>query len=229
MPCIDTPIVLLTRPFRDSERFVDSLRAIATPFEAIISPAFEIEPIRVELPSFDTAIFTSRIGVVHAPFGNGCDAFCVGDATATVAKAAGYVPISANGSADDLVALILNQKPSGALLHIRGENSRGDVTNRLKQAGLNCKDAIAYRKTAAEPSQALVAELSKKRKTVLPLFSAETVSILGNWKVSFEGINIVAISGEVGRAATVLDPASIIISDAPNMREMAQAVARLIT
>ncbi len=228
MPRIDTPIVLVTRPAADAKRFVEGLRVIAGPFEAIISPAFEIEAIEVDIPSFDVAVFTSRMGVAHAPSGNGREAFCVGEATATAARRVGYIPISADGSADDLVALILNKKPTGSLLHIRGEISRGDVMSRLKGSGVNCLEAIVYRKVSKGPTVALKDALNERKKIIITLFSAETVSIMREWTLSFKDPQIVAISDEVARSVTFLKPSSIVVSDAPNMGGMVRAVARLI-
>jgi uroporphyrinogen-III synthase len=224
----DNPVVLVTRPEADAQRFVDVLRTVSGPFSAIISPSFENETLSAEMPDFETAIFTSRAGVAQAPRGDGRLAFCVGDATARAAKDAGYISISADGSADDLVTLILRQRPNDALLHIRGEISRGDITKRLNDAGLRCKDVVAYRKAAKAPSQTIRDALAVNEMVILPVFSAETVSILETWPLNFEGCAVVAISDLVAGASATLLPLNVVVSPAPNVHAMAQATARLI-
>lgn len=222
------PIVLVTRPEADAQRFVDALRAVSGQFDVITSPAFENEALSVDMPDFDTAIFTSQAGVAQAPRGNGRPAFCVGDATANAATDAGYVSVSAGGSADDLVALILRQRPDDALLHIRGAIARGDITKSLNEAGLRCQDVVVYRKATRGPSQTARDALESSEMVIIPLFSAETVSILENWPLHFGGCVVVAISDAVAGASRVLSPLNILVSDANDMRAMAQATARLI-
>ncbi|MFT7371047.1 MAG: uroporphyrinogen-III synthase [Octadecabacter sp.] len=228
MLCFKNPIVLVTRPETDAQRFVDVLRAISGPFIAINSPAFENETLFAKIPEFNTAIFTSQAGVVHAPSGNGRPAFCVGDATANAATDAGYVSISAGGSADDLVALILRQRPDDALLHIRGEITHGDIAKRLNETGLYCQEVVAYRKVVRGPSQTAREATSEKQMIIVPLFSAQTVSILKKWSLCLDGCTVVAISGLVAGASVNLSPLNIIIADTPDFRSMSQATARLI-
>jgi uroporphyrinogen-III synthase len=228
MPRFDNPIVIVTRPKADAQRFIDVLRTISGPFSVIISPAFENETLSAEIPDFDTAIFTSRAGVAQAPRGDGRSAFCVGDATATAAKGAGYAAMSADGSADDLVRLILRQRPDVALLHIRGETSRGGIAKRLNDAGLKCQEVVAYRKAAKGPSQPICDALAVNQMVILPLFSAETVSILETWPLSFEGCTVIAISDVVAGACATLSPLNVVVSPAPNVQAMMQTTARLI-
>jgi uroporphyrinogen-III synthase len=228
MPRFDNPIVIMTRPKADAQRFIDVLRTISGPFSVIISPAFENETLSAEIPDFDTAIFTSRAGVAQAPRGDGRSAFCVGDATATAAKGAGYAAMSADGSADDLVTLILSQRPDVALLHMRGQISHGGIAKRLNDAGLKCHEVVAYRKAAKGPSQPICDALAVSQNIIFPLFSAETVSILKTWPLNFEGCTVVAISDVVADASATLLPLNVVVSPAPNVQAMAQTTARLI-
>lgn len=225
---MNNPVVLVTRPRADAQRFVEALKQVAGPFEAVISPAFAYEQCKVEVPQFDSAVFTSKTGVTFAPVGNGRRAYCVGDATAKAAQGAGYEAVSAEGSAEDLIALILEQKPSGVLSHLRGETSRGDVSTRLTAAGFFCTDDVLYRKVWLPPMACVLDLDFAAGSVVIPLFSAETVSILAQWPLSFAGCKVVAISDVVAHAALELDPANITVSDAPNMGSMAKKTARMI-
>ncbi|SMX41129.1 uroporphyrinogen-III synthase [Octadecabacter ascidiaceicola] len=203
------------------------LRDEAGSFEAIVCPAFGFEEIPAKKPHFDAAVFTSRAGVSFAPEGKGRVAYCVGDATAQMSKNAGYDPQSANGTADELVDLILRQTPKGSLLHIRGEKSLGDVTKRLVAQGIDCSDVIAYRKVRNAPPESVAGDIRNASELVVPLFSAETVSILVDWKLGLDGCTIVAISDVVANSALGLNPSKVVVSDSPDMRGMAAATARL--
>ena len=193
----------------------------------IMCPAFGFEAVSTIQTHFDAAIFTSKAGVSFAPVGDGRVAYCVGDATAQLAKDAGYAPLSANGSAEDLVALILNEAPTISLLHIRGEISHGNVTERLVAQGISCTDVVAYRKVPYSPTVSKMEVIGSASQLVLPLFSAETVSIIANWALPLEGCVVVAISDFVAQAALSLTPVDVIVSERPDMRGMAAAIARL--
>lgn len=228
MPRLENPTILITRPAADAARFLAALRAEAGQFDEILCPAFGFEELPTTPAHFDVAVFTSRAGVFYAPPGEGRTAYCVGDATAQLARDAGYVAISANGSADDLVALILAQSPSGSLHHIRGEISRGNVMDRLVEQGINCSDVIAYRKVPLSPDLIAVERLRNARNLIFPVFSAETVSIIESWGAQLEGHIVVAISEAVAEASRSLRPIKTIVSERPDMRGMAAATARLI-
>ena len=228
MPRLENPTILITRPTADAERFLAILRAESGPFNAIMCLAFGFEEVSRETARFDAAVFSSRVGVSYAPAGKGRTAYCVGDSTAQAAQDAGYVSMSANGSAEELVALILRQSPVGSLHHIRGEISRGNVTERLAAQGINCTDVIAYRKVPLSPPPNVTEALRSAAQLVIPLFSAETVSILASWAAPLEGRFVVAISDLVAEAAQALKPAVTSVSERPDMRGMAAATARLI-
>jgi len=222
------PTVLMTRPRRDSERFVDELRKVAGPFRPVIAPAFEIERTNAPVPPYDCAIFTSRAGVEAAPLGDGSVAYCVGDATAKSAKYRGYNALSAKGDVEDLIRLILAQTDVGSLVHLRGEKSRGNVSERLKQAGIICEDVVLYRKAAQQVDDQIAGQIKTESHLLIPSFSAETVSILADWNIVRHNATVVAISDQVAKEAKQLNPSEIVVSDRPDLASMTQAVAALI-
>jgi uroporphyrinogen-III synthase len=63
-------------------------------------------------------------------------AFCVGRQTALAAASAGFDPISADGNAEALIALVTAQSPPGPLLHMHGRDTRGTVGESLQSAGI---------------------------------------------------------------------------------------------
>ncbi len=226
--CFDFPVVLITRPAEASARFEALLQQHTQRFTTVISPAFEIAPTETRAPVFDAAIFTSRAGVACADAGQGRAAWCVGRATAEAAHDKGYAARSADGNAGDLLDMILAQRPAGRLCHIRGENARGSLRERLTAAGLDCVNWVAYRKAPQKPTQVARALDASRQLLILPLFSAETVTILANSSLRLAGATVVAISSEVEQAAKRLNPQNIVLSRKSDQVSMAQAVAGLI-
>ncbi|MCF2871518.1 uroporphyrinogen-III synthase [Octadecabacter sp. G9-8] len=222
------PTVLITRPRVASERFSVALARVAGPFRPLIVPAFELVATGARIPDFEAAVFTSRAGVAFAPKGNGRVAYCVGDATADAARQAGYTAISAGGSAQDLCAVILARGALEKLVHIRGEVSIGDVSTVLTSGGLVCAEIVAYRKDVVPVDGSVLGILQSVEHLIFPVFSAETVSILIDWQFDFSGAHVVTISDSVGEAAVGMSPASITVSDHPNLQSMVAQTAGLI-
>lgn len=228
MPRFQNPTVLVTRPRDSSLRFLDALSGVAGPFVPLVAPAFETVATQDSVPQFDVAIFTSQVGARFAPDGNGRRAYCVGDTTAAAVHARGYDAVSAAGAVQDLINLILSHVPHGRLLHIRGENSVGDVSVHLRAEGLTCDDAVVYRKQRTPLAADMKEQINTSAGLILPLFSAETVSIIARWKVSFDAAQIIAISDAVAQASRGLEPAGITVSPTPDLRGMITETSALI-
>lgn len=132
--------VLLTRPAEGNARFAALLDG-----PVLSAPLAEPRFLAPPLPRAEAVIFTSATavqalgGAVPAP-----RAWCVGDRTAAVARAAGFAARSAAGDAEALIKAILAAKETGPLLHPRGRASRGDVAGRLSAAGIPTTEAVVY-------------------------------------------------------------------------------------
>ncbi len=94
-------------------------------------------------------IFTSRNGV--SAFAETCSkranqVFCVGNATAELARKVGFVHVrSAEGDAQDVVKLVLKTVPrSQTLRHCCGEHVKGRLAEQLSEAGYKIERAIYY-------------------------------------------------------------------------------------
>lgn len=209
-------------------RFAAALQRSAGPFTPLICPAFEVVGTGADIPDFEVGIFTSRAGVSFAPAGADRLAYCVGDATAHAATQAGYRAVSSSGSAPELCALILADAPSEKLLHVRGEVSRGDVINTLRDGGLDCAQAVVYRKQPTQIDNHDAAVLENATSLLIPVFSAETVSIISDWRVDLTGAHVIAISQFVADSAAVVSPVSITVSDKPDLTSMVALTTRLI-
>lgn len=228
MAPFQNPIVIVTRPRAASLAFLDLLSASDREFQAVVAPAFEIEPVEAKLPQFDVAILTSVAGVSHAPAGQGRRAYCVGPKTSAAAQAKGYTVVNADGSADDLVDVILDSKEKGRLLHLRGESSAGNITARLQKSGISVAEAVVYRKAPC-PVAPQVQEIElASQPVILPLFSAETVSILADWNLQFGRLATVSISASVDEKTRVFGPALSVVCNRPNQTEMVSQTLSLI-
>lgn len=146
------PRVLLTRPRAQSEAFAATLPA---GWEAAIWPVIEIEPAAFDRARIDdaaTLIFTSARAVeALGPLGK--TAWCVGDATARAAEAAGAAPRDGGGDAETMLGRILAGPDEGPYLHVRGADARVDLAARLRAAGRAAADLVVYRavETGAPP------------------------------------------------------------------------------
>jgi len=206
------PILLVTRPEPEGRRFLQAVQdAGAGPFRAFIAPVLEIRALTVAVQSADLAgiILTSAHGA-HAAnrlgLPRGLTAWCVGDRTADVAREAGFAPISAQGDADDLVALIMSQGPEAPMLHLRGAHVRGDVAARLNAAGLTCREAVVYDQAEMPLTAEALAALQGDVPVVLPLFSPRSATILKDAGPFMAPLHVLAISPAAAEAANGLGP-----------------------
>ncbi|WP_368185630.1 uroporphyrinogen-III synthase [Aestuariibius sp. HNIBRBA575] len=225
------PIVLVTRPAASAQRFVDALKTgLPDQFDTIVSPVQRIEPANCVIPNADHYIFTSANGVAQVVQGATDPAiltktaYCVGDRTALTAREAGFQALSAQGSAKELIALILLADPDGDLLHVRGEHSRGNLAEHLRDAGLHVREIIAYRQIEQELSPQAIQALGGERPVILPLFSPRSAHILSKAGPFAAPLSIIAMSEAVADAAKEIPCSRVTISDLKTENMMINAV-----
>jgi len=184
MPDNAAPLILLTRPRAQADRFAaDCAARFGDAAAILIAPLIEIVPGAAlpDLAGIDGLIFTSENGVrafAAAPGArHGLPAYCVGDRTAATARDAGLVPHSAGGTADDLVALLLSQRPSGQLLHVHGAHVTGDLAGRLRAGGLQAQGLAAYDQLEQPLAARALAALNGPRVVIAPLFSPRSAML----------------------------------------------------
>ena len=173
------PTILLTRPLAQSQRFADQIGG------ALISPLMRPEFLSPMLPSGDfTAIaLTSETGAEAAGRISAAGialpkrAFCVGNRTAEAARAAGFDASSAAGAADDLLAHIISAALVGRLLLLRGQDSVGDLEQRLISARIETVSQIIYRQIGQSLSDEAIAVLQAPSPVILPIFSPRSARI----------------------------------------------------
>lgn len=225
------PYLLLTRPQADSERFLAAL-ATDVPFTSIISPLTRIAMIG-DLPDLADAgglVFTSRHGVAaYAKLGGRTDlpAYAVGKATAQAAREAGLAVDHSNGSADDLVAMLLQRCPQGPLVHMHGVHTRGDVARRLTQGGVPCGSAILYDQVAQSLSRTATSALASPGPVVVPLFSPRNAKLLTEARPQ-AALLVAAMSEAVAKAAEPLHSRVLRVAPRPDSSSMRDCVVHLL-
>jgi uroporphyrinogen-III synthase len=222
------PTILLTRPEPQSRALAGRLRqALGDGIPILVSPVLEIVPVSFDLPfAPDYVILTSvhAADAARAAGLSGIPAYCVGDRTAEAAAAAGLLARSAGGDGADLIALLLEARPDGRGLYLRGQHVASDLGSALHAAGLDPHAAIAYDQAPRPLSSEAKAILADKKPVILPVFSPRSSRLL---------------AAEIGRAAAPLDliaisakaaapwqgtTASLIIAAAPDGPSMEHAI-----
>lgn len=148
--------VLVTRPQPGASATAARLRAmghhpVLLPLTRIVAlPAGDIS-----VEGYDAAVFTSANGVRHSPAGlvpaiGGRPVYCVGEATAEAARAAGYRHARiAAGDAAALAARMADGLPAGCrVLHLAGRDRTQGFREALAAAGIALDVVEVYR---AEP------------------------------------------------------------------------------
>lgn len=222
-----SPRLLLTRPEAASRRFLTALEAMAgAQIPALLSPVMEIRPVEVTLPSVPAAlVLTSENGAIRAgelglpPL----EAWCVGARTAAVARDRGFHALEAGPDAEALLATLLARRPPGVLLHLRGEHARGDLALRLRAAGLDAAEVVAYRQVALPPTREAREALAGQGPLVVPIFSPRSAVLLSDWAPQTP-LHVVAMSEAVAEAAAqCLRPIGLEVAAAPSGEAMVAA------
>lgn len=233
-PHLARPVpVILTRPAEQSarfaqmlaERFGDALQIITSPLMAPVFLSADLSGSAAQ-----ALILTSETGAKAAGGLPGLprQAWCVGDRTAEAARAAGFAAQSAGGDADALVATLLSARPTGPLLHLRGQDSRGDVAHRLTRAGLPTAEAVVYAQQE-QPLTAPAAQLLRGPDPVLvPLFSPRSAKLFAGTR-PLAPVLVAAFSPAVAQALGDLVPAHLSIATRPDAAAMIDAIVPLIT
>ena len=216
------PTLIITRPLPDGVIFAAAFEGI----NVLLSPLQRIDEVDADCAA-KGFIFTSNNGVVQAGRLGLISGFawCVGDRTAQAARTSGFDAISAHGDVEDLLKLILADSPIFPLAHIRGRNTRGDLAPRLRAAGINCVDCIAYVQTPIPMTSEALQIIEGVGSVVIPLFSLRSATLLRD-QVSFgPNITFIAISPTV---ASVLSGHKVIVAERPDGLAMVAATKRVV-
>jgi uroporphyrinogen-III synthase len=201
------PTLLLTRPEAQSRDLAGRLRArIQVDVPIVVSPILEIVPVQFDLPVDPAFLVLTSVHGAEAVAGRkaalaGLPAWCVGDRTAEAARAAGLSAISAGGTVEDLLALLLRERPKGPGVYLRGGHVAANLADALRTAGIDTHDVVVYDQAARSLSSEALASLARPRPVILPVYSPRSARLLA---AATDGaaavLEIVALSPQVAEA-----------------------------
>lgn len=231
--------LLLTRPRPQGEAFAAALAA-ALPgrFLPVLAPMLAIAPWagRIDLGGAQALLFTSSNGV--AAFAGlsaerSLPAWCVGDATARAARAAGFAARSAGGDVEALAALAAAaaRPGAGALIHVRGRHAAGDLVGRLVAAGLPARGLEVYDQVAVAPPPEAAVLLAAGAVEVAAAFSPRSAAAFAaaaraeGWPLG--GMTLVSLSAAADAAHEAPEPGRRVIAAEPTREGMIAALAKV--
>jgi uroporphyrinogen-III synthase len=223
--------VLLTRPLAEAREFAAALTArFGARVRPVLAPLMALEVLTPALPPgpFAAVIFTSAAGVeaalpIRADLPQ--NAWCVGRKTAARAFAAGFRARTSDGDADALVSAILADPPQGRLLHLRGEEARGEVAERLLFAGIETVSLTVYRQIAQPLPPEGAAILKGEGSVILPLFSPRSATLFRAAMPadSCATLGLVVMSDTVADAAHPIPHRAMVTATKPTAEAMLDA------
>lgn len=231
------PAFLLTRPAVQSRRFAAQLHQrfgpdLAVTISPLLVPSFLTPPF--PQGPFAGLIFTSETGVAafmaHPARPDDLPklAYCVGARTAKAALNAGLEPVSADGDAIGLIALIRQNGQRGPLLHLCGKHTRGDIVQTLTNAGTPTQACVLYDQTAQDLTQPAVALLRGKEAVMVPLFSPRSAALFCEQVAALSLLSPPAyavLSKTVGDALSGLQNVNMCYADTPTAASLVDAIA----
>ncbi len=172
-------ILIVTRPEPQAAAFAKSVeRMFGTDWRVLVAPLVRIVPLPFDLDLAGVAAlaFTSQNAVAcfaAAEPRRDLPVYAVGARTADAARDAGFQQVAAaGGDATALQALLMSQAPfGGALLHVRGLDSAGDLADALTAAGIEARSVVAYRQEALPLPEAAATALREGHADAVALFS----------------------------------------------------------
>lgn len=229
----EPPVVLLTRPEAESQRFARALReGGCPPFTPLVCPLMQID-LHGPLPDLQdvaglvlTSIQTVR-AYARLDGPRGLRAWCVGPGTAQAAQKAGLIAEAPGRDAESLVAALLARKVPGPLMHLRGTHTRGAVAARLTAAGIETREAVIYDQRAIAPDEAGQAALAGHWPLVAPLFSPRSAQLLAA-RSPKAPLLVAAMSEAVANAVASLHIMALSVAARPDSPAMVSATIDLV-
>jgi uroporphyrinogen-III synthase len=196
---------LVTRPREESESLAAALatRGIGAVIEPLMQVQYRPQE-AVDLTDVQAILCTSANGVralARASGERGLPLFAVGDATASRARAEGFIAVeSAGGNVVDLGRLAAGRlcPENGRLLHVAGDVVAGDLAGALRAHGFTIDRRVLYEaRPVTELSPAAVHALRSGVIDFALFFSPRTAAV-------FAGLAVIACVAECCATITAL-------------------------
>lgn len=180
------PTLLMIRPEPQSRAFLHSFTAQSgfAP-QVIYSPVLGIEPRKKpDLPGDATLLLFTSVNSVAVWSNCTTDrkptALCVGDNTAEAARAQGFVAESADGTGEDLLAMVLARATGDdRIYYLSGNHAALDLAQALQAKGLHAERLVLYDQSPVSLSQTALNALGGQ-SVIVPVFSPRTALYLAD-------------------------------------------------
>ncbi|MEL6809523.1 MAG: uroporphyrinogen-III synthase [Pseudomonadota bacterium] len=221
----------MTRPRAASDAFVAMLsETVRARLNPVFSPLIDIIPVQsdVDMGPQDSAIFSSRNGVMAGPKGAGRAAYCIGPATTKAALAKGWNARQVGHDADSLVEALQAMRPEGPIVHLSGMHTRGDITGRLAQTGLNIANIAVYDQILRPLSDEARQVILNASRVIVPLFSPRSATQFVQCAPTLHCVQAIALSTAVAREIPGDAVHSVIVTARPDAQAMGAALAEAL-
>jgi len=174
--------VILTRPLADAQCLAEQIRQTDPTLDVHLAPLIAVQPVPHCIDTIANCaglILTSANAVRSldpAAAVVGMTAWCVGPRTGAAGRQRGLDVRVAGGSANDLIELLLADRPVGELLYIRGTHIAAPLADRLKESGIRIRDIITYDQPEV-PLPSAIRTMMDERSCLVSLHSARTARI----------------------------------------------------
>lgn len=226
--------LLVTRPRSEGEALAARLREVG--IETFLEPMLDLVPLPhppLDFKGVQGVLLTSR-GAAHAlaaaVTGRSLALYAVGDATAGVARQLGFGNVtSADGDAAALAKLVRDEvdPARGALLHVRGAHSAGDLAGDLSASGFTVRETVLYEARPAAQLSTGCAEALRSGALDGVLFfsprSAETfvnLARMAGLEATAARLGAYCLSDAVAKAAADLGWGCVVVSPSPDLEAM---------
>ena len=224
----DKPILLLTRPEADSQRFLEELPSnVRAACEVVIAPLFQIVSTGADIPGDGEIVLSSANALPQIAPHQGRIAWCVGEKTTERVKSAGFDARFAGHSASELVQQLSEVSPR-RLVHVRGTHSRGDISGRLSEAGHDMRVVVAYDQSEVDWTPDIKERLATASAIIAPVFSPRSARLLAARLPSNDVLHVVAMSSSVASGFNFLDSKHILIASDPDMDAMIASTSEML-
>lgn len=233
-PTESAPTILVTRP--EAESATLAARLAASGWRPLVWPALTVRPTGAapDYAGAQAAVLTSANAARHAPAGP-VPAYCVGDATAAAARAAGFPEaISAAGDAAALMALLdARLRPEdGPVAVLRGETVAADVAAALRARGFETRETVVYAAAPSDhPPGAVARALAAGELRAAAFYSPRTAAAFADWarraRPPLARATAIAISAAAAAPLDGLGFGAVEVAAAPDGAAMLGAVDSL--
>lgn len=233
------PVVLVTRAEPGAGETAARLEVMG--IEAVLSPmialslATPLPPLPLE--GAQGLLFTSANGVrffTEVSARRDLTAWCVGPATLEAARGAGFSAHSAQGDADDLARLVIEEADpaDGPLVHVANAAAAGTLAARLDAAGFEVRFVPLYRPDPARAfSETAARALSAHGLTGVLFHSAKGAdafaALAGGLDLSRTAA--IAISQRAAAPVSGLGWARLVLADHPDEDHLMAALSLALT